>query len=84
MKKLLPVIVVALIVIIGVVVGPKVIQTCDACDETFFGAGYEPGAVNEFFSGDELEVVCEDCAMEQHAVEIAFGKSLDEFKRDIF
>lgn len=84
MKKLVPIIVVAVIVIVGVVVGPKVVHTCDACDETFFGAGYEPGAINDLFSSKELEIICEDCAMEQHALSIAAGKSLDEFKLDIF
>ena len=31
---------------------------------------------------DEEMIICEDCAMEQHALSLAMGKSLDEFKRD--
>lgn len=83
MKKIISIAIIAIIVIAAVAIGPKVVHTCDDCQETFFGAGYEPNAVSDFLS-DDVQIICEDCAMEQHAVAIKFGKSLEEYKYDLF
>ena len=60
---------------------PKLTHTCSDCGEFFVGTGYEPNALEDMMSDEEL-IICEDCAMEQHALSLAMGKSLDEFKRD--
>lgn len=82
---IVPILVAIIIVLVGVFVGPKVVHECADCGETFFGAGYEPSKVIEFFeNGDEDDVICEKCAEEQHALAIAMGDELDDFKKDIF
>lgn len=81
MKKVLPIVLVAVIVILGFVFVPKLTHTCSDCGEFFVGTGYEPNALEDMMSDEEL-IICEDCAMEQHALSLAMGKSLDEFKRD--
>ncbi|MDY5948984.1 MAG: hypothetical protein SPJ42_07095 [Oscillospiraceae bacterium] len=83
MKKIISLVVVAVIVIAGVVFIPKVTHTCDDCGKFFIGAGYEPNVVEDLIS-DEEQVICKDCAEEQHAISIAMGKSLDNYKREIF
>ena len=83
MKKIISLVVVAVIVIAGVVFIPKVTHTCDDCGKFFIGAGYEPNVVEDLIS-DEEQVICNDCAEEQHAISIAMGKSLDNYKREIF
>lgn len=83
MKKIISLVVVAVIVIAGVVFIPKVTHTCDDCGKFFIGAGYEPNIVEDLIS-DEEQIICKDCAEEQHAISIAMGKSLDNYKREIF
>ena len=83
MKKIISLVVVAVIVIAGVVFIPKVTHTCDDCGKFFIGAGYEPNVVEDLIS-DEEQIVCKDCAEDQHAISIAMGKSLDNYKREIF
>lgn len=83
MKKIISLVVVAVIVIAGVVFIPKVTHTCDDCGKFFIGAGYEPNIVEDLIS-DEEQIICKDCAEEQHAISIAMGKSLDNYKKEIF
>ncbi len=83
MKKIVSLVVVAIVVIAGIVFVPKVTHTCDDCGKFFIGTGYEPNMLEDFLSEDE-QIICEDCAKDQHALSIAMGKSLDEFKRDLF
>ncbi len=83
MKKLIPLVVVAAIVIAGVIFVPKLAHTCDDCEKFFIGAGYEPNVVSELLSSKE-EIICKDCAETQHALSIALGKTVDDFKRDLF
>ena len=82
MKKIIPLILVVVIVVFGVIYGPKLIHKCDDCGETFFGTGYEPNIVSDILSEEE-QIICESCAEEQHAAAIAFGKSLEDFKREL-
>ena len=81
MKKIIAIVIVAVIVALGVIFVPKVTQTCSDCGELFVGTGYEPNTIEDLMSDEEL-IICEDCAKEQHALAIAMGKSLEEFKRD--
>lgn len=80
------ILVLIIVVLIGVFVGPKVVHECADCGETFFGAGYEPSQLNEWIDDTyEDAVICEDCAEEQHSLELALGnKTLEDFKLEIF
>ena len=85
MGKIIAIIAVVVIVVLGIIFVPKLVHTCDDCEKTFVGAGYEPNIISELLSSSEEEqVICKDCAEEQHALSIALGKSLDEFKKDLF
>ena len=81
MKKVLPIVLVAVIVILGFVFVPKLTHTCSDCGEFFVGTGYEPNVLEDMMADEEM-IICEDCAMQQHALALAMGKSLDEFKLD--
>ena len=82
-KKIIAIVVAVVIVLTGIFFVPRLCHTCDDCDKFFIGAGYEPNMVNDILS-TEVIVLCKDCAEKQHAVSIAMGKSVDDFKRKIF
>ncbi len=83
MKKLFSLILVVIIVIAGIVFVPKIAHKCDDCEKFFIGAGYEPNVVEDLLSDTE-QIICKECAEEQHALAIAVGKSVEEYKRDLF
>ena len=83
MKKIISLVIVAVIIIAGIVFVPKIVHTCDSCEKVFVGAGYEANVIADLLSEEE-QIICKKCAEEQHALSIAMGKSLDEFKRDLF
>ena len=83
MKKIISLAVIVVIVIAGIVFVPKVVHTCDDCEKFFIGAGYEPNIVEDLLSSEE-QIICKKCAEKQHAISIAMGKSVDDFKRDLF
>lgn len=83
MKKIISLVVIIAVVAAGIVFVPKIAHTCDDCGKFFIGAGYEPNIVEDLFSKDE-QIICKKCAEKQHAVSIAVGKSVDDFKRDLF
>ena len=83
MKKIISFLVVVAIIVAGIIFVPKITHTCDDCEKFFLGAGYEPNIVEDLLSSDE-QIICKKCAEEQHALSIAMGKSLDDFKRDLF
>lgn len=83
MKKIVSLVIVVAIIVAGVVFVPKIAHTCDDCQKFFLGSGYEPNIVEDFLS-DEERIICKSCAEEQHALSIAMGKSVDDFKRDLF
>ena len=33
---------------------------------------------------DDEQIICEECAEKQHAISLALGKTLDEYKKDLF
>lgn len=84
MKKYLPIAIVAIVIILGLIFVPKLVHSCDDCGKTFVGTGYEPTALVDMFGDEEAEdmVICEECAEEHHALEMAFGAELEDFKRD--
>lgn len=83
MKKVISVIVVVAIIIAGIVFVPRVVHTCSSCEKTFFGTGYKPNVVAGLISEDE-QIICKDCAEKQHAIELAVGKTLKDYKRPLF
>ena len=83
MRKLIALAVVVVVVVAAIVFVPKVVHTCDSCDTLIFGAGYEPSLVESLLSSED-KVVCRDCAEEQHALEIALGASVEDYKRELF
>lgn len=83
MKKFISLIIAIVVIVAGIVFVPKLVHTCDDCEKLFIGAGYEPNIVEDLLSSKE-QIICKKCAKEQHALAIAMGKSLDDFKRDLF
>ena len=82
MKKVISIIVVAVIVA-GIVFVPRLVHKCSSCEQTFFGTGYKANVVADLVS-DEEQIICKDCAETQHALEIAVGKQLKDYKRPLF
>lgn len=79
MKKLFNFLIDAVIVVAIVFLGMKYINKCDSCEKIYLGLGYQPGFISELVNSD-MEAVCKDCAEEQHAVQIALGKDIEEYK----
>lgn len=86
--KIVAVVLVAAILIgAGVVFVPRLCHRCDNCDSAFVGTGYYANVVTDFItaiSGNEDKILCKDCAMQEHALAIAAGKSLKDYKRPLF
>lgn len=83
MKKFITLLLVVAIIIAGIIFIPKITHTCDDCEKFFIGAGYEPNAVEDLISDTE-QIICKECAEKQHALAIAVGKSVEDYKRDLF
>ncbi len=83
MKKIIAIALVAVIVVAGIIFVPKLAHTCDDCGEFFVGTGYKPNVVSELLD-DQNQVICKECAEKQHALAIALGKTLDEYKLPLF
>lgn len=83
MKKAISAVLVIAVVVAGIIFVPKVAHTCDDCEKFFVGAGYEPNILEDFISEEE-QIICKECAEKQHALATAMGKSLDDYKRDLF
>lgn len=83
MKKIISLVVVVAIIVTGIIFVPKIAHTCDDCEKFFLGAGYESNIVEDLLSSEE-QIICKKCAEKQHALSIAMGKSIDDFKRNLF
>lgn len=84
MKKVIAIIAaIAILITAGIVFIPRLAHTCDDCGKFFVGTGYKPNVISDLFS-DKDQIICKECAEKQHAVSIALGKSVDEFKRKLF
>lgn len=89
-KKITAIIVAAILVLViaaGVVFVPRLIHRCDNCGKTFVGTGYYPNVVTSTIAGltqQEEKILCGDCAKDEHALALATGKSIEEFKRPLF
>ena len=87
MKKFISFVLVVIVIIAAVVFVPKLVHKCDDCEKIFVGAGYEPNAIESVINDlteEEDKIICEDCAKIHHAVSLALGKDLDDFKKDLF
>lgn len=87
LKVLLVVIIVAVLAGGGFVFGPRLVHHCDNCGKLFFGTGYYPNVVTGTISqltGQNEKILCAECAQKDHAIALAAGKSLKEFKRPMF
>ena len=84
MKKIIIIVAIAAVLVAaGIVFVPRLTHTCDACGEFFIGTGYEPNVISDLLSEND-RIICKECARQQHAVSLALGKTLDDFKRDLF
>lgn len=78
---------VVLVIAAGIVLVPRLINRCDNCDKVFVGTGYKANFISNTItsiSGKESKVLCRSCAEKEHAVSIAAGASLDDFKLPLF
>ncbi len=83
MKKIICIALGVFLVLAGIFFIPKLVHTCDDCGAFFIGAGYEPSILEDIYSSKEL-TICKKCAEEQHALSIAIGMDVDEYKKNIF
>ncbi len=76
-----------IVVSLGVLFVPRLIHHCDRCDALFFGTGYKPNVVSGLVSaitGSGDGILCRDCALQEHAIALGVGKSLEDYKRPLF
>ena len=79
--------VLVIVAVLGVVFVPRLVHTCDNCEKTFVGTGYEPSIISnalEFVGAEHEEIICETCAEEEHALALLAGKTLEDFKLPLF
>lgn len=87
MKKIVSLVVIVAIVVGGIIFVPKLVNTCDHCEKTFFGTGYVAAienAVSSLINSDSETILCRDCAEEYYALATAFGGDLEDYKRPLF
>ena len=86
--RLIAVILVAAILVgLAVVFGPRLLHSCDNCGDFFVGTGYYTNIISSTLAdltGGEDKVLCVDCAAKDHALAIAAGQSIEDFKRPLF
>ena len=84
MKKIITTVLsVAIVLLACLIVGAKLLHTCGDCGDFFVGTGCEPGVIAETFGGNS-GVICKYCAEKQHSLEIALGKTVEDFKVELF
>lgn len=78
---------IAAVLVLAVVFVPRLTHHCDNCERFFIGTGYSAAALSDLvtsLTGQADKILCKDCAMQEHALEIGLGKSLDDFKLPLF
>ena len=83
MKKLFKLLLTVAFICAIVYFAPKLVHKCDGCDKWFVGTGYEANVIADVIS-DDNQTICKTCAEKQHAIETALGKSLDDYKKNLF
>lgn len=79
-KRIIGIIVLAMVITAAVVLVPRLVHTCDRCDTRFVGTGYRPNAL---FTNEPL-VLCRECAESEHAFRIALGGSVEDYRYELF
>lgn len=82
-KKIIAILAVVVVLVGGIVFVPRLVHTCDDCGDFFVGTGYNANVASDFFADDE-QIICRKCAEKQHAISITLGKSVNDFKRELF
>lgn len=85
--RFLALILVVAIVAAAVVLGPRLLHSCDNCGSFFVGTGYYTNIISSTISdwtGGEDKIICADCAATEHALAIAAGQSIKDFQRPLF
>lgn len=80
MKKFPKILLIVVILAVLVFLGLRLVNTCDSCEKTFVGLGYEGNAIDHTINEEE-QLLCKDCAELHHALSLVTGKSVDDFKR---
>ncbi len=83
MKKLLKFLLTVVVICAIVYFAPKLVHKCDGCEEWFVGVGYEANVIADVISDDD-QTICKECAETQHAIEITLGKSVSDYRKNIF
>lgn len=83
MKKFITFLLVVLVIAAGVIMGPKLIHTCDDCEGIFFGTGYEPNIIAGAVAED-CQIICKSCAQTHHALSIAVGGDVEDYALPLF
>ncbi len=83
MKKIISLVLVAVIIVAGIVFVPKLAHKCSDCEKFFVGTGYEANIIDDLFSSEE-KILCKECAEKHHFASIALGKDISEFRRPLF
>ena len=86
-RILLLLVLVAVIAAGAAVLGPRLVHHCSNCGKLFAGTGYEANVVTNTIgqlTGQDEKILCADCAAKDHAIALAAGKSLSDFKRPLF
>lgn len=81
------ILVVAILVAAGAVFGPRLLHNCDNCGKFFVGTGYYANFITNTLgglTGAEEKILCGECAAKEHALAIAAGQSIQDFKRPLF
>ena len=83
MKKILKLLLSIVVICAIVYFAPKLVHKCDGCESWVVGPGYKANVIANVIS-DDNQTLCRECAEENHKIEIALGKSVDNYKNDIF
>ena len=87
MRLISIILVIAILVTGGIVLGPRLVHHCDNCDKLFVGTGYYANIISDSVSslfGNDSKILCSECAEISHALELMAGKSLSDFRRPLF
>lgn len=82
MKKFLKFLLTVILIAAAVFLALRLINTCDHCEQRFFGLGYEGNVIDNAVN-QEPQILCEECAGLHHALALTFGKSLDDYQREL-
>ncbi len=83
MKKIISIVLVICLIAGVAFLGFKLVNKCDNCGKIFVGTGYEANVISDALSKND-KILCKACAEKSHALELAVGKSLSDYRRGLF